>query len=357
MGNATKLPLSMRALVIDRPGAADELHLADVPAPIAVLDELIVRVVAAGVNPIDAKTRAGKGVSAAISAYPAVLGNDFSGVVVSAPYEAFPLQPGDEVYGMARVPRTSGSYAEYLPVSSLCVTRKPKRLSHIEAAAVPVAALTAWGMVVELAEAAPGQRMLIHAGSGGVGHFAVQFAKAFGAHVIATGSPRNLDFLRQLGADEVIDYTETRFDEVLSELDSVIDLIGNVHDNTGTRSLTVLREGGILVNAPTGSWPTMAADAAAAGIRATGYKVPADARTLDWISGLIEDGTVRVHVDRVFELADGAAAHRLIEQGHTRGKIVLRISDVPLTTAGGAVTGSEPGPANGQGPAAAGPRA
>lgn len=331
MGNATKLPLSMRALVIDRPGAPDELHLAEVPAPIAVLDELLVRVVAAGVNPIDAKTRAGKGVSAAITAYPAVLGNDFSGVVVSSPYEAFALRPGDEVYGMARVPRTSGSYAEYVAVSSTSVSRKPKRLSHIEAAAVPLAALTAWGMVVDLAGAAPGQRMLIHAGSGGVGHFAVQFAKAFGVHVIATGSTRNLDFLRRLGADEVIDYTVTRFDEVLTGLDSVIDLIGNVHDNTGTRSLSVLREGGILVNAPTGSWPTMAADAAAAGVDATGFKVAADARTLDWISELIEDGTVRVHVDGVFELAEGAEAHREIERGHTRGKIVLRISDVPIT--------------------------
>jgi NADPH:quinone reductase-like Zn-dependent oxidoreductase len=330
MGNATKLPLSMRALVIDRAGAPDEFHLAEVPAPIVVLDELLVRVVAAGVNPIDTKTRAGKGVSAAISAYPAVLGNDFSGVVVSSPYEAFPLRPGDEVYGMARVPRTSGSYAEYVAVSSMSVTHKPKRLSHVEAAAVPLAALTAWGMVVDLAEAAPGQRMLIHAGSGGVGHFAVQFAKAFGAHVIATGSTRNLEFLRQLGADEVIDYTVTRFDEVLTGLDSVIDLIGNVHDNTGTRSRSVLAEGGILVNAPTGSWPTMAADAAAAGVNATGFKVAADARTLDWISELIEDGTVRVHVDRVFELADGAEAHRELEQGHTRGKIVLRISDAPI---------------------------
>jgi len=326
MGNATDLPLTMRALVIDRTGAPDELRLAEVPAPIAVSDELIVRVVAAGINPIDAKTRAGTGVSAAIAAYPAILGNDFSGVVVRAPYEAFPLQPGDEVYGMARVPRTPGTYAEYVPVASMSVARKPARLSHLEAAAVPLAALTAWGMVVDVAGAAPGQRMLIHAGSGGVGHFAVQFAKAFGAHVIATGSTRNLGFLRELGADEVLDYTMQRFDEELSGLDAVIDLIGNVHDQTGSRSLRVLRPGGILVNAPTGSWPTMMAEAAAAGIRATGYKVAPDARTLDRITRLIDDGSVRVHVDRVFDLAAGAEAHRLLEQGHTRGKIVLRVS-------------------------------
>jgi NADPH:quinone reductase-like Zn-dependent oxidoreductase len=325
----TNQPPTMRALVIDRPGPADELHLAEVDVPIAVFDELLVRVVAAGVNPIDAKTRAGGGVARAIPAYPAVLGLDFSGVVVSAPYEAFPLQPGDEVFGIARVPRTPGSYAELVTVSSLNVTRKPVRLSHVEAAAVPVAALTAWGMVVDLAAAAPGQRMLIHAGSGGVGHFAVQFAKAFGAHVTATGSTRNLDFLRELGADEVIDYTQTRFDDVLSGMDAVIDLVGNVHDNTGTRSLRVLRPGGILVNAPTGSWPTMAAEAAAAGIRATGFKVAPSGHTLDFIAELIDDGAVRVHVDRVFALPDGAAAHRLIEEGHTRGKIVLQVTDAP----------------------------
>ncbi|TFB47319.1 NADP-dependent oxidoreductase [Cryobacterium tagatosivorans] len=316
----------MRALVIDRTGDADELRLAEVPIPVAVSDELLVRVLAAGINPIDAKTRAGTGAAAAIAAYPAILGNDFSGVVVRAPYETFPLQPGDEVYGMARVPRTPGTYAEYVPVSSLSVTRKPAGLSHIEAAAVPLAALTAWGMVVDVAAAAPGQRMLIHAGSGGVGHFAVQFARAFGAHVIATGSTRNLDFLGELGADEVIDYTTQRFEEHVSEVDTVIDLIGNVHDQTGSRSLGVLRPDGLLVNAPTGSWPTVAAEAQAAGVRATHYKVAPDARTLDLVTELIDDGAVRVHVDRVFDLAEGPDAHRLLEQGHTRGKIVLRVS-------------------------------
>lgn len=326
MANVFELPATMRALVIDRTGEPSELHLAEVPAPVAVLDELLIRVVAAGINPIDAKTRAGGGSSAAISSWPAVLGNDFSGVVVKAPYEAFPLQPGDEVYGMGRVPRTTGSYAEYLPVSSLSVTRKPVNLSHLEAAAVPLAAMTAWGMV-QLAGAAPGKRMLVHAGSGGVGHFAVQFARIAGAHVSVTGSTRNLEFLRGLGADDVIDYTRQRFEDEVSGLDAVIDLIGNVHDNTGSRSLGVVRPGGILVNAPSGSWPTMMADAAAAGIRATGFKVPGDARVLDQITALIEDGSVRVHVDQVFDLTEGAAAHRLLEGGHTRGKIVLRVAE------------------------------
>jgi NADPH:quinone reductase-like Zn-dependent oxidoreductase len=322
----------MRALVIDRTGAADELHLAEVPLPVAVSDELLVQVLAAGINPIDAKTRAGSGAAAAISAFPVVLGNDFSGIVVRAPYDSFPLQPGDAVYGMARPPRIMGSYAEYLTVSSMSVARKPAAISHTEAAGIPLAALTAWGMVT-LADARPGQRMLVHAGSGGVGHFAVQFARHLGAHVIATGSTASVEFLERLGAHEVIDYSTTRFDEVLTGIDSVIDLIGNVHDNTGTRSLTVLRPGGLLVNAPTGSWPTMQAEAAAAGVTATGFKVAADARVLDQISTLIDNGTVRVNIDQVFDLADGASAHRALEGGHTRGKIVLRVSDTDESAA------------------------
>ncbi|WP_233201877.1 NADP-dependent oxidoreductase [Cryobacterium sp. Y11] len=325
MATEYELPETMRALVIDETGAPEMLHLQDHPLPRQISDEVLIKVVAAGLNPIDAKTRAGKGVAAAIEHYPAILGNDFSGVVVRTVFEASDLQPGDAVYGMGRVPRTGGSFAEYVSVSSMSVARKPARLSHIEAAAVPIAALTAWGMV-KLAGAAPGQRMLVHAGSGGVGHFAVQFARMLGAHVTATGSTRNLDFLRDLGADEVIDYTTTRFEDVAHDLDSVIDLIGNVHDDTGTRSLKALRPGGLLVNAPTGSWPTMAADAAAAGRRATGFKVSPDARTLDELSTLLDSGAVRVHIDSVFELAEGAAAHRLLELGHTRGKIVLRVS-------------------------------
>ncbi|WP_241990472.1 MULTISPECIES: NADP-dependent oxidoreductase [Cryobacterium] len=326
------MPTSMRALVIDRTGGPDELHVAELPLPIAVGDELLVRVVAAGINPIDAKTRAGSGAAAAIGGYPTVLGNDFSGVVVRAPYDTFELQPGDAVYGMARPPRIAGSYAEYLVVSSLSVARKPAAVSHVEAAGIPLAAMTAWGMV-NLAEAGPGQRILIHAGSGGVGHFAVQFARHLGAHVIATGSTASIEFLQRLGAHEVIDYSTTRFEENLTNLDSVIDLIGNVHDDTGTRSLAVLRPDGLLVNAPTGSWPTMQADAAAAGVRATGYKVAADARVLDTITALIDNGSVRVNIDSVFDLEDGGAAHRAIEGGHTRGKIVLRVSDVDESAA------------------------
>lgn len=317
----------MRAMAMTQAGGPDVLTLTEVDRPTPVSAELLVRVVAAGVNPIDAKTRSGKGAFPGISSFPVVLGNDFSGIVEEAPYEAHPLQPGTEVYGMGMVPRMSGAYAEYLTVSSLSVVKKPSTLSHVEAAGVPLAALTAWGMVVETAKAHEGQRMLIHAGAGGVGHFAVQFASYFGAHVIATGSARNSSWLRELGATEVLDYAAVRFDEVLDPVDTVIDLIGNVADDTGSRSLTVLRPGGLIVNAPTGSWPAMAEEAAAAGVRATGYRVAPDGSTLAVISRLLESGSVKVYVDQVFDLEEVADAHRAIEGGHTRGKLVLNVAE------------------------------
>ncbi|MFF3601997.1 zinc-binding dehydrogenase, partial [Kitasatospora indigofera] len=169
--------------------------------------------------------------------------------------------------------------------------------------------------------------MLIHAGAGGVGHFAVQFARFFGASVVATCSAENADFVRSLGAETVIDYRSERFEDVVHDVDVVIDLIGNVHADTGTRSLDVLRPGGLLVNAPTGSWPTMVADAAARGIRATGFNTSPDARTLAVITRLIEQGQVRPHVDRVLPLAEAAEAHRVQEAGHVRGKLVLQVDD------------------------------
>jgi NADPH:quinone reductase-like Zn-dependent oxidoreductase len=320
-------PDVMNAVVFDAPGDADTLRTARMPVPSPVISELLVRVVAAGVNPIDAKTRAGAGVSAQIPSFPSTVGFDFSGIVVKSPYEAHPLPPGTPVFGMAAFPRSGGTYAEYAVVPSLSVARKPASLSHVEAAGVPLAALTAWGLVVETARAHDGQRILIHAGSGGVGHFAVQFAAYFGAHVTATASGRNASWLRELGAAVVIDHTTTRFEEVAGDVDVVIDLIGNVHASTGDRSLQVLRPGGLYVVVPTGSWPEYAEAADAAGVRATSYKVIPDGGSLSTIARLLDSGAVQVYIDRVFALDEAAAAHRMLEEGHTRGKIVLRVSD------------------------------
>jgi len=316
----------MRAMVVGEPGGPEALGAASLAVPSPVLSEVLVRVVAAGINPIDAKTRAGAGVSGAVGTYPATLGYDFSGVVVKSPFEAHPLPPGTPVFGMASFPRTGGTYAEYVVAPTLSVARKPAALSHVEAAGVPLAALTAWGLVVETAHAHEGQRILIHAASGGVGHFAVQFAAYFGAHVTATASARNAAWVRELGAAVVIDHTTTRFEDVVAEVDVVIDLVGNVHADTGTRSLRVLRPGGLYILVPTGSWPGYVEAAAEAGVRATSYKVVPDGGALATIARLLDSGAVQVYIDRVFDLDDAAAAHRELELGHTRGKIVLQVA-------------------------------
>lgn len=320
-------PDTMRAVVFDAPGAPTALHPASIPVPTPVLSEMLVRVVAAGINPIDAKTRSGGGVSAQISAWPATLGYDFSGIVVRTPYEAHPLQPGTPVFGMVPFPRSGGTYAEYAVVPSQSLARRPASLSHVESAGVPLAALTAWGLVVETAHAHEGQRMLIHAGSGGVGHFAVQLATYFGAHVSVTGSGSNASWLRELGASVVVDYTTTRFEDVVADVDVVIDLVGNARDDTGTRSLRVLRPGGLYVLVPSGSWPDYHTAASAAGVRATSYKVIPDGDVLATIARLLETGSIQVYVDKVFPLDKAADAHAQLEDGHTRGKIVLRVSD------------------------------
>lgn len=320
-------PSSMRAVVFDEPGAPDVMRVADIAVPTPALSEVLVRIMAAGVNPIDAKTRAGRGVSGLIDRWPSTLGFDFSGVVVASPYETHELQPGTEVFGMLPFPRSGGSYAEYAVVPSMSVARKPASLSHAEAAGVPLAALTAWGVVVETAHAHEGQRMLIHAGSGGVGHFAVQLAAYFGAQVTTTGSERNLPWLRELGASVAIDYATTRFEDVVGEMDVVIDLVGNVHDDTGTRSLEVLRPGGLYVMVPTGAWPGYAEAAAAAGVRATGYKVIPDGTVLATLARLLDSGAIQVFVDSVHDLGEVAAAHAEVERGHARGKVVLTIGD------------------------------
>lgn len=318
-------PTTMHAMVIEEAGGPDRLIARDVPRPQRVGSEVLVKVTAAGVNRCDVEAREGRADGAVLGTFPAVLGHDFSGVVVETPYAAHPLRPGDAVYGMGTFPRGGGSYAEYISVPSMSVARKPASLSHVEAAGVPLAALTAWGMVVEVAKAHEGQRMLIQAGAGGVGHFAVQFASYFGAHVVATGSQRNSGWLRELGAAEVVDYSSSEFDRTTRDVDVVLNLLDD--DEVATRSLAVLRPGGLMVQAPSSNREALVGRAADAGLRATGFAVTPDAATLAVIGRLLDSGDVHVYVDDVYDLADAADAQRRLEQGHTRGKLVLRVAD------------------------------
>lgn len=315
---------TMHAVTFDAPGPPDVLRLGEAPAPTRLGAEVLVAVHAAGVNPVDALTRAGEWPS---TGAPAIPGADFAGIVVESPYVAHPLAPGAPVYGVTLAPRTAGSYAEYVSVPSMCVARMPRRLSFAEAAAVPLAALTAWGLVVETARAHEGQRILIHGGAGGVGHLAVQLAHFFGAEVLATAAADELDFVRDLGAHHAIDYAAGPFEDEAGRVDVVIDLVGNASDATGSRSIRALRSGGLYATAASAAFPTMLEEADEAGVRATDFRVSPDAATLGVITRLIDARDLRVHVDRVLPLAEAAEAHRLLEQGRTRGKLVLRVVD------------------------------
>lgn len=315
----------MRAVLIDEHGPASVARVGEVAAPVRLMSEVLVDVRAAGINPIDVQTRAGGGTAAGIQRFPWVGGHDLAGTVAEAAYETHDLQPGDAVFGMASPARGWGSFAEQVAVSSICLARKPTSLTWEEAAAVPLAALTAWDAVVRVARAHGGQRVLVHAGAGGVGHFAVQLAKYFGARVVATASEANLDFLRELGADEVVDHARQRFEEATAKVDVVIDLVGDVYDDTGSRSLAVLRSGGLYVNVPTGSWPGYAEACAAAGMRSTGVRVEPDGANLGIVGRLIEAGDVRVRVDAIHRLDDAVAAFERVETGHARGKVVLSV--------------------------------
>ncbi|MFC4565699.1 NADP-dependent oxidoreductase [Nocardiopsis mangrovi] len=325
MGGATE---TMRAVVQDGFGDADVLYTAEVPRPRPLPTEVLVRVHAAGVNPVDWKTRSGGGMSAVLGEPPFILGWDVSGVVAEVGFGVNTLRIGDEVFGMPWFPRPAGAYAEYVTAPSRQFTRKPDALDHEHAAAVPLAALTAWQTVTGVAHVEPGDRVLVHAAAGGVGHFAVQLAKERGAWVIGTASSRNHAWLRELGAHDVIDYHTDRFEEVIADgVDAVIDLVGDAVDRTSTRSLEVLRPGGILVAVPSGVTPELLDLAAQRGVRASAFMVEPDGAALTEVARLIDAGAISVYVDGVFPLAEVADAHRRSEESHGRGKFVLRVAD------------------------------
>lgn len=312
----------MRAVVQHETGAPDVLHLENVPRPVPLPTEVLVRVRAAGINPVDWKTRAGYGMAGVLGAPPFVLGWDVSGVVEGVGFGVTTLAVGDEVYGMPWFPRSAGAYAEYVTAPSRQFARKPRSLTHEQAGAAPLAALTAWQALVDTAHVRVGQRVLVHAAAGGVGHLAVQFAKHLGADVVGTASARNHDWLKSIGADEVVDYGDGPFEDSITDIDLVLDLIGDTHD-TSRRSLNVLNPGGLLVAVPGGVSPQLAAAADQLGVRVSPFLVEPDGAALTKIAGIIDDAKLLVEVQRVYPFAEAAAAHRDGETNRTRGKLVL----------------------------------
>ncbi|MFC4060091.1 NADP-dependent oxidoreductase [Planomonospora corallina] len=315
----------MRAVSQDTFGGPEVLRTVELPRPEPLPTEVLVRVVAAGVNPVDVKTRGGGGMAGVLGEPPFVLGWDVSGVVEEVGFGVHTLTPGDEVYGMPWFPRPAGAYAGYVTAPSRQFARKPRSLSHEEAAAVPLAALTAWQALVDAAGVRSGQRVLVHAAAGGVGHFAVQFAKHLGAYVIGTARGGKHEWLRGLGADEVIDYTSVRFEQAVKDVDVVVDLVGDEHDATSTRSLEVLSPGGLLLAIPSGVSPDLLRRAEDRGLRASAFLVEPDGHALARIAELVDGGHVRVEVEEVFPLEQAGAAHERLAGGRARGKLVLRV--------------------------------
>ncbi|WP_406506549.1 NADP-dependent oxidoreductase [Streptomyces sp. NBC_00212] len=311
---------TMRAISPLRWGGPEVLAEIETERPEPGPAEILVRVHAAGVNPADWKVRASGGL--AVMGTPPILGWDVSGTVEAVGFGVTLYRPGDEVFGMPRFPHQAGAYAEYVTAPARHFVPKPAGIDHIQAAALPLASLTAYQSLVETARLAAGQRVLIHAAAGGVGHLAVQIAKARGAYVIGTASAAKHDFVRGLGADEVIDYTAVDFTEAVRDVDVVLDPIGDAY---GSRSLKVLRRGGVLVSIASPDEDELLAEAAELGVRAGFTLVEADYAGMRAIAALVEEGRLRAEIDSVFELTDAAKAHEYGERGRTQGKLVLRV--------------------------------
>ncbi|WP_222936426.1 NADP-dependent oxidoreductase [Streptomonospora sp. PA3] len=308
---------TMRAVSQDVHGGPEVLHEVELEVPEPGPSQVLVRVRAAGINPTDWKHRA---TGLFLGDPPYVLGWDVSGVVEAVGIGVTIFEPGDEVFGMLPYPYGAGSFAEYVTAPARSFARKPRALTHVEAGAVPLAALTAWQALVDTARLRSGQRVLVHAAAGGVGHFAVQIAKARGAYVYGTASAGKHEFLRGIGVDEPIDYRETDFAEAVADADVVLDTIGG---DTALRSLRVLAAGGTLVTILPVPPEGLLEEARQRGVHAKPMLVEADHAGMAAVAELAESGALRPHVSEVFPLKRIADAHRAGETGRTTGKLVV----------------------------------
>ncbi|MEU0156553.1 NADP-dependent oxidoreductase [Micromonospora fulviviridis] len=312
----------MRIVVAERLGEPEVLQVREMDRPEPELTEILVRVRAAGVNPCDWKTRSGQG-SLGHDEFPMILGYDVAGVVEAVGPGVTVFKPGDEVLGMPKFPVLPGGYAEYLTAAARQFVRKPAKLTFEEAAALPLAGLTAWQGLVDTGKVAAGQRVLVHAAAGGVGHLAVQIAKSFGAYVIGTASAAKHDFVRALGADEVIDYRTADFAEVLAR--DPVDLVFDpITADYSVRSLRVLKNGGVLVSTlPVNESAT--AEAQRRGISTDFFLVEPDRLALTALTELVDSGRLMVAIDSTYPLSQAAEAHRRGETNRAAGKIVLTL--------------------------------
>lgn len=311
---------TMKAIVLHEYGGPEVLKYEDAPRPEPKENEVLVRVMAAGVNPVDALIRSGKYAKVFGTNLPLVPGYDIAGVVEKIGTKVAKLKVGDAVYAY---PMWGGGYAEYAVATDGEAALKPKSISFVEAAGVPLAALTAWQALIDVAKIDKGQTVLIHGGSGGVGSFAIQIAKARGAKVIATASTPNQDLLKQLGADVAIDYTKQKFEDVTKDVDVVLDSVGK---DTLARSYGVVKKGGFIASLV--AKPDQA-ELDKYGIRGAPISVKPNASELAEITKLIDEKKIKPIVSQVLPLTEAVKAQEQAATHHTRGKIVLKIADPP----------------------------
>lgn len=321
MAEQAGIPKTMNAVRIHAYGGPETLQYEECPCPAPGTGEILVRVHAAGVNPVDWKIREGYLKEMHQRQLPFIPGWDFSGVVHALGAEATKFHVGDEVYSRPDLTR-DGAYAEFIVVRESEVALKPHLLDHVHAAAIPLAALTAWQALFDAAQLSAGQRVLIHAAAGGVGHFAVQLAKWKGAYVIGTASRQNHDFVRLLGADEIIDYRTTPFESAVHDVDVVLDTMAG---DTQQRSWKVLKKGGVLVSI---LGQPSEEEAKAHGARAAWTFVRPNAEQLTEIAALADSGRLVPAIEEVLSLHEARHAQELSKSGHVRGKIVLRVTEL-----------------------------
>lgn len=308
----------MKAVRIHQYGGREVLSIDDIPVPEIAPDEVLVRVVAASINPVDWKVRAGYLAQMIPHPLPLTLGWDVSGVVERVGAAVTRWQAGDAVFSRPDLAR-NGTYAEFVAIRAVECARKPRTISHVEAASLPLAGITAWEVLHDAAKVGPGQRVLVHAGSGGVGSLAIQIAKAAGATVIATTSSRNLALVESLGADQVVDYTTTKLADAVEPVDAVFDTLGG---EVQEASWSLMKPGGIQVSIIS---PPQEARAAAAGARGAFVFIGPNAPVLERLAAMVDGGTLRPIVGAEFALDDIVAAHALSESGRAVGKIVLYV--------------------------------
>lgn len=311
----------MKAIVLTESGDVDKLVLTTLPVPVIVEGEVLIQVKAISINPVDAKTRTGKGLYGKLKEQPPIiLGWDVSGIITESKSQLFKV--GDEVFGMVNFPGHGKAYAEYAAAPAVHLALKPANISHEEAAAATLAALTAWQVLVNHAKIKATDKVLIHAAAGGVGHYAVQIAKHIGAYVIGTSSAKNKDFVIKLGADEHIDYKSQRFEDAAEDLDFVLDTIGG--DNID-RSLEVIKTGGTIISIPSGLNEEVTAKASAKGINGYFILVASNGDDMKQLAILLEKGIIKSHVIQTYAFEQLPEAHSAIESGRTVGKIVITV--------------------------------